>query len=712
MRRIKSNLVSSRLGNTSGLVASRGLCLSACYVLNRVPHKKLDKTPYELWKGHSPNLSVMKVWGCLAKVGIPTHKRPKIGPKTVDSIFVGYAHNSAAYRFLVKNDDGTYTNGSIAESRDAEFFEHIYPMKHVVPSSDEVIDSCVDTSSNETMEHVSEDNEVRRSKRARVEKDFGPDFVTSYLVDNEVMDFVNALVMEDDPQTYDQAMKSVDAVFWKEAIQSELDSIMGNNTWVLVDLPRGCKPLRSKWIFKKKLKVDGTVDKFKARLVAMGNTQKKGLDYFDSYSPVTKFATIRVLFALASIHKLLVHQMDVKTAFLHGDLEEEIYMKQPEGCAKPGQEHKVCKLVRSLYGLKQAPKQWNQKFDTTIIEFGFQVSEADSCLYTKKDQSGCVILSLYVDDMLIFGTSMEVVNKTKEFLSSKFDMKDMGEAEFILGVKIIRTSKGIALSQSHYVEKVLKKFGEYECSPVSTPFDPLVHLQKSSSTQDPCDQEEYAKVIGSVMFLMSCTRPDIAYAVSRLSRYTHCPNASHWIAIRRLLRYLKGTMDWGLHFCGTPSVLEGFSDANWVTDNDEINSTSGYIFTLGGGAVSWKSRKQSCTASSTMESEFIALELAGNEAEWMRHLLADIPLWGKPAPSVALHCDNQAAIAVAINGVYNGKRRHIRLRHKIVRELITTGVISLDFVKSEKNIADPLTKGLSKRVVHETALEMGLKSLV
>ena len=312
--------------------------------------------------------------------------------------------------------------------------------------------------------------------------------------------------------------------------------------------------------------------------------------------------------------------------------------------------------------------------------------------------------------MLIFGTNIDIVNETKAFLNSCFEMKDLGEADVILGIKITRTSYGMSLNQSHYIEKILKKFGQFDCTPVQTPYDSSIHLKKNKGNS--VSQEQYAKIIGSLMFLMNYTRPDIAYAVSRLSRYTHNPNQDHWNALIRLLKYLKGTINWGLHYHRAPCVLEGYCDANWVSDSDEIQSTSGYVFTLAGGAISWKSSKQTCIAKSTMESEFIALELAGQEAEWIRSLLADIPLWGKPAPSVSMHCDSQAAIGVAKNQAYNGKRRHIRLRHAIVRDLIRKNVISLEYVKSERNIADPLTKGLCRKMVLESAQGMGLKPIV
>ncbi|CAN1745338.1 Retrovirus-related Pol polyprotein from transposon TNT 1-94 [Linum perenne] len=329
--------------------------------------------------------------------------------------------------------------------------------------------------------------------------------------------------------------------------------------------------------------------------------------------------------------------MDVKTAFLNGELNEEIYMEVPPGSSECIVGQKVCRLRKSLYGLKQAPKQWYEKFHQTISSFGFVANSSDTCVYSKLFESECVILCLYVDDMLIFSSNLEAISETKTFLSSHFEMKDMGEVDVILGVKVIKL-------------------------------------------------------------------------VNRLSRYTSNPSSDHWIALRRVLKYLKGTANWGLKFKGYPPILEGYTDANWVTSKDDVSSTSGFVFTLGGAAVSWKSTKQTCIARSTMESEFIALDTACQEAEWIRSLLADIPVWKKPTPAVSLHCDSQAAIHVAKSTVYNGKKRHLHLRHETVRSLLESGVISMEYVKSEKNLADPLTKGLCRKLVHETAVAMGLGS--
>ncbi|KAK9125539.1 hypothetical protein Scep_014385 [Stephania cephalantha] len=453
-------------------------------------------------------------------------------------------------------------------------------------------------------------------------------------------------------------MKERDAAFWKEALNDEMDSIMGNNTWELVDLPPGCKPIKCKFLFKRKRRVDGSIEKHKVRLVAKGFTQKHGIDYFDTYSPVARIATIRLLIAIAAINKLVIHQMDVKTAFLNGELDEEIYMEQPEGFIMPGHENKVCRLRKSLYGLKQAPKQWHQKFDQVVLAFGFKINESDKCAYIKFDGKGNgVIICLYVDDMLIFGTDLEQVQLTKRFLSSQFEMKDMGQADVILGIQIVRDEGSITLTQSHYIEKVLNRFNHLNCAPVSTPLDSSIELVKN--TGNPVSQLEYSRLIGCLMYAMTCTRPDIALAIGKLSRFTINPSELHWFAIRRVLKYLKKTINYGLCYSGYPSVLEGFSDASWIVKDQNHASTSGWIFTLAGGAISWASKKQTLMAGSTMESEFIALASASKEAEWLRELLHEIPLWPKPVARSLSIVIVEATLARAYSQMYNGKSGHI-----------------------------------------------------
>nr|GEU89784.1 zinc finger, CCHC-type [Tanacetum cinerariifolium] len=358
--------------------------------------------------------------------------------------------------------------------------------------------------------------------------------------------------IEEDPGTYNEAMQSRDVAFWKEAIDDEIGFIMKNNTWVLSDLPPGCKPL----------------------------DKREGIDYFDTYAPLALITTIRLLLALAAIHNLVIHQMDEKTTYLNADLEEEMYMKQLEGFVMPGNEHTVCKPVKSLYGLKQAPKQWHQKFNEVVLSSGFHLNQSDKCVYSKIDDSGKgVIICLYVDDMLIFGIDQNQVDKTKKFLSSSFLMKDMGEADVIFGIKIKRENKGIVITvtQSHYIEKILKKFNREDCYPVSTTIDLIEKLKPNTCKH--VDQLEYSRAIGCLMYVMTSTRPDIAFVVGRLSKFT------------------------------------SYSDASWISHVEDSSSTSGWVFLLGGGAISWASKNQTCITGSIIESEFVALVVAGKEAE-------------------------------------------------------------------------------------------------
>ena len=344
-----------------------------------------------------------------------------------------------------------------------------------------------------------------------------------------------------------------------------------------------------------------------------------------------------------------------------------------------------------------------------MLSNGFKINECDKCVYVKQTHNCFAILCLYVDDMLITGSDGETIKKIKCLLASKFEMKDMGVADVILGVKIHKTSGGLALSQSHYIETILGKSKNLGIVPVKTPIDVNLHLSKNTGENKA--QNEYASILGSLMYVMNCTRPDIACAVSKLSRFTVSPNENHWKAMKRLLGYLKHTQDYALHYTEYPAVLEGYSDANWITGTKDTKSTSGYVFTLGGAAVSWKSSKQTCIARSTMESEFIALDKAGEEAEWLRNFLEDIPNWPKPMPAVCIHCDSQAAIGRARNVMYNGKSRHIRRRHDTVRQLLSSGIITIDYVKSKYNIADPLTKGLTREMIAKTLRGMGLRPL-
>ncbi|KAL6316591.1 hypothetical protein AAG906_018846 [Vitis piasezkii] len=568
--------------------------------------------------------------------------------------------DSKAYRLL------DLESNVIIESREVEFFENL------LSDSNSQVPTSVGESLEETPSKVVEQPIVpRKSQRARKEKNF------FYLVEGNREDIIRkipiVLQIEEDPKTYKEAMASRDVAFWKEAINDEMDSIMSNQTWELVDLPPRSKPIGC----------------------------KEGIDYFDTYALVARTTSIRILFALASIHNLFVHQMDVKTAFLNGDLNEEVYMEQPEGFVLLGNENKVCKLVKSLYGLKQAPKQWHEKFDHVILSDGFRHNNVDKCLYSKTCDDYMVIVCLYVDDMLILSDDMKGIIETKRFLSSTFKMKDLGEVDTILGIKVKRNSGGYALNQTHYIEKVVSKFSHLKIKDANTPFDSSIKLEKNDGRS--VAQLEYASAIGSLMYAAQCTRADISFAVSKLSRFISNPSVEHWKAIGRVLGYLKNTKELSLQYSKFPAILEGYSDASWISSVGDNLSTIGWVFTLGGGVVSWGSKKQTCISHSTMEAEFIALAAIGKEAEWLRDLMMDIPFTANNVSTVSIHCDNQATLARAYSGVYNGKSRHISIRHEYVRQLIQNGIISISFVRSSGNLVDPFTKHLTRDLVRITS---------
>lgn len=368
-------------------------------------------------------------------------------------------------------------------------------------------------------------------------------------------------------------------------MMEEIRSILENHTYDLVELPAGKRALKNKWVYRLKTDEHSSQPRYKARLVVKGFSQKKGVDFEEIFSPVVKMSSIRVVLAIAASMDLEIEQLDVKTAFLHGDLDKEIYMEQPEGFAVKGKENLVCRLKKSLYGLKQAPRQWYMKLESFMSDHGYNRTSSDHCVFFKKFTDGnFIILLVYVDDMLIVGHDASKIDKLKKELSKSFAMKDLGAAKQILGMKIFRDrkKKKLWLSQEQYVEKVLERFNMSKSKPVSTP---LAGHMKLSSTQCPTSETEkeemqqvpYASAVGSLMYAMVCTRPDIAHAVGVVSRFLSNHGKEHWVAVKWIFRYLRGTSRLCLKFGDNQILLEGFTDADMAGDVDSRKSTSGYL---------------------------------------------------------------------------------------------------------------------------------------
>ncbi|RWS22042.1 integrase core domain protein-like protein, partial [Leptotrombidium deliense] len=404
----------------------------------------------------------------------------------------------------------------------------------------------------------------------------------------------NLLIAKKEPTCFNDAVKSENCEEWLQAMNDEISSLAKNNTWKLVEKPKNINVINNRWVYRIKENTDGSVNRFKARLVAKGYTQKEGIDYNETFSPVVKMNSVRAILAIAASEDLDIVQFDVKTAFLYGDVEEELYMKQPEGFEDGS--GKVCRLQKSLYGLKQAPRQWNEKFNSFLEKFGLTRSKADSCVYVSNDHQVITILGIYVDDGLLASSSLKMINDIVTFLKNQFEMS-VGKLNSFLGLQVIRHRKEklLNVNQESYIQKMLNKYGMTDCKSVKTPMDATVKLTKSESKS--CEFS-YRELVGSLMYAMLGSRPDICYAVGKLAQFLDCYDETHWTAAKRVLRYLKGTPKHGITFNANSSSpnLYGYCDADYAGDLDSRRSTSGYIFILSGGAVSWMSRVQRIVA--------------------------------------------------------------------------------------------------------------------
>jgi len=483
--------------------------------------------------------------------------------------------------------------------------------------------------------------------------------------------------------------------------------------------------------------VDGSIDRYKARLVAKGYAQQQGIDYTETYAPVAKFTSIRTILTIGAIYDLEIHQMDVRTAFLNGDIEEEIYMTLPEGVeAPPDLPDAVCKLLRSLYGLKQSPRMWNKKIDDFLLSKGYRRLDADHSVYIRRTGNTLAIIAIYVDDLLLVADATTMPTLKRE-LSERFSMTDCGEIHHFLGLQVQRdrNARKITLDQTHFVDQVLSRFGMVDCKPVSTPLDASTQLKHTAEGEEVKEDENkttrevysknnvdstlYRQIIGSLMFLTIGTRPDISAAVGIVSQFAENPSQAHFSAAKRILRYLRGTREYKLHLGHDPKGLVddnpapdnrnqlnliGFSDASWGNDLHTRKSTTGYVFYLSGGLISWSSKRQSTVALSSTEAEYMALTHTTKEAVWLRTLTE----LGFEQVTTTLYEDNQSSIALAKNPVHHARTKHIDIQYHFIREKINSSDVELVYLPTEDMVADALTKPLPRPKFERLVGMMGL----
>ncbi|WVY90035.1 hypothetical protein V8G54_035549 [Vigna mungo] len=715
---------------------------TAVYLINRSPSSALNfKTPMEVWSGRPADYSHLRVFGSLAFAHV---RGDKLDSRAARCIFLGYADGVKGYR-LWRLDSPS----KLIISRDVIFDETRMAMHPENSGSEKKILVEVEhttngagtpggTEENQTTEGQVETGRTiaeNRSDEFRTDlgddtdgmsgeeshgKAAGVDLRNYQLVrDRErriskptkrlgeadlicyALNAAEDINRSDEPRSYKEALDSSDRHLWQGAMEEELEALKKNSTWRLVDLPKGKKVIGSKWIFKKKEATPGGEKaRYKARLVAKGFTQIEGVDYHEIFAPVVKHCSVRVLMAIVAHCNLHLEQLDVRTAFLHGDLEETIYMKQPDGFAV---DDRVCLLQKSLYGLKQSPRQWYRKFDDFLIKLNFKRCNYDDCVYTLNHGGETLYLLLYVDDILIASSDRGMIGETKARLADAFEMKELGEARRILGIDIKRDRPGgnLFLSQECYLQKVISRYRMAESKMANTPVGQHLKLTKE---QCPKTEEERKKMesvpfsngIGSIMYGMVCTRPDVAHGVSVLSQFMVNPGPTHWEALKWMLRYIRGSLGTGLSFQNNfqgGGYIEGFVDSDFAGCMDTRKSRSGYVFTLFGTAVSWRSTLQSVVALSTTEAEYYALAEGVKEALWLKGLVREL---GFDQKSVCVHCDSQSAIHLANHQIYHSRTKHIDVKLHFVRSIVESGDVQICKIASEENPADMLTKPLAK----------------
>lgn len=740
----------------------------AAYISNHSYNSVLkNQTPEEAWTGKKVDLSDLKIFGATVMVYVPKPKRAKWDPNSRKLLFMGYSDTTKGYRcidpqtkqitisrdvifmeaevdqptikiFQNKDDDDIkkpddheeetsnvesgYDIDSVRDEvviiddkvnriddhTDDDSFHSLFDADDTIVPEISDDDSCGDDDTHvpdatiieaESTNANSDNGEIRRSTRKKTQRVIEGAIVYSAISSN----------VDDEPTTYEEVLKRSDKNQWLNAMKSEYQSLIENSTWDLVQLPPNRKTIKSKWVYKLKKDAAGNISKYKARFVAKGCSQKYGIDYQETYSPVVRYTTVRYLIALAVKHDLQIDQLDAVTAFLQGDLSEDIYMEQPQ--AFDDGSGRICKLKKSIYGLKQSGRAWNQKLNKQLMSFKLKKSRVDPCVYFNDDLS--IIIAVYVDDILLFWKNETERNHIKTMLFSSFKMKDLGRANNCVGINITYEENTICLDQRSYISKILERFNMINCKKTATPSDPSEKLTIKMCPKNSQEAEEmkdipYQQAVGSLLYLAQCTRPDIMFAINDVSRFNSNFGKSHWNGVKRIMRYIKGTQEFKLRY--TKSKLNsiiGFSDSDYASDIDKRRSCTGYVFKMCGASISWESKRQKTVATSSTEAEYLALSAATKDAIWLKSLTAEVDKVDANKP-IKIYCDNQSAIFLAKNDGFNTRAKHIDVRYHHIRDQIENNIIKVDYIPTTEMVADSLTKAVPGPKTQFCSSKMGL----
>ncbi|KAJ4818128.1 hypothetical protein LUZ62_030694 [Rhynchospora pubera] len=714
---------------------------SIVYLINRLPSSSTKLIPFQQLFNTKPDYTFLRVLGCLCFPYLRPYNDHKLQHRSLPCVFIGYAYHQKGYKCLHIPTNKIYI------SRHVIFDEIAFPFSSSSRSDSEAesismdctsmglqpltINSSVQSPAHNLMNSTQASTPAHSPSAARtlnLAADRTPlaapsdppapsspstletplltipsapvtslhpmttrtrDNTRKPRVFTDHVALNSSSFLESEPTNFLQANKSS---IWRDAMSREIDALAQNQTWTLVPAPSDHNIVGCKWVYRIKRNADGSIERYKARLVAKGFTQEEGIDFFDTFSPVIRPMTIRLVLSLALSLGWTIKQLDVQNAFLHGNLQETVYMSQPPGFVDPSYPSHVCRLNKALYGLKQSPRAWFHTLSSALIDYGFCASNYDPSLFVYHHNGSKIVVLVYVDDIIITGDSPILLSKAIAHLNSQFAIKDLGSLKFFLGIEVHSISTGFLLTQTKYLKNILTRANMLLSKPTASPM--VVHTSLSLHEGDPMDNPSlYRTIVGALQYA-TITRPDIAFAVNKVSQFMHSPTNLHWEAVKRILRYLNGTLTYGLTLKPAINlVLHAYSDSDWAGCPDDRRSTSGYAIFLGPNLISWSAKKQATVSRSSTEAEYRALALASAELVWLQFLLHELHITCSSSP--ILWCDNIGATFLASNPMFHARTKHVEIDYHFIREKVQNKELEIKFICSKDQLADIMTKPLT-----------------
>lgn len=712
---------------------------TAAHIVNHTPCEWTGHaTPYELYTGRNSTQRNMHVWGC--DVYVHVKKRDyKFSATGGRCVFVGYDENNGTYFNVydrtrkkvtrvhdVEFDEENFTEMKGADDdkgeeesddesiREKEGKEDYLDLDKLVARNRGQVDNAQPSSSSSDLlqqHHINSrpDTTHTITRSGRVSAPPQRYTPSAALTSAEEYAEICALMggpseasVDGEPVTYKEAVERNDAERWKQAMQEEVNALEENNTWTAVERAGNMNVIGTKWVYKYKRNAEGVIERHKARLVAKGYAQVEGVDYRETFAPVLRYKTLRILLILSAHRDVNIEQLDVKTAFLNAEVKEDIYVEVPEGMETSFPANTVLKLRRALYGIKQAPHEWNENINSYLVELGFKRCVMDTCLYVKVTRNNNImIIGLFVDDIVVSYRKKDLEEwlKTKILLKRKYKMSDIGQLHHILGMRVTRKQDGsITVDQETYITSKLKEFNMHECRPVTSP--EVITKRDGSPDLDDAQSNLYRKIVGSVLYASTSTRPDISHAVHTLTRFMKQPKECDMVSAKRLLRYLKGAASLRLLYKAAGDTMQAtiiaFCDSDLGGDNETGKSTTGYCVYMNDCLVTWCAKRQDTVALSTTEAEWMAASDCTKELIWLQQLLSEISI--QTALPMKLNEDNTSTIKICNNDVMHERSKHVRLRYHRIRDEIKDGVIEMVWVPTGENTADIFTKATTPAI--------------